>query len=96
MPSFRVCFDIGRVMPGVSPAEVQPAAADAVGEFANVEANQVQVRGGVASIVVRFTAEDAREAIEVAHRATPRLAQSAEVQAAVLTKRVRGRWVPLA
>lgn len=92
MPSYRVTMTIGMLRPGVSPEQVQPAAAEAADEVAVLEASSVDVVRGEARLVVRFTADDTELALQVARHvvtSTDRVAQTVD---AVVTERDGGTW----
>lgn len=94
MPSYRVSLAVGRLRPGVDPATVLPAAADAARVLATVEASDVGVVRGRARITVRFTADtdDAAHAVADAVRArTDELAAASDGR---LTRRWGSRWYP--
>ena len=57
MPSFRAQLGITGLRPGFAPERVMEAAVDAVGAAQLVEANQLEIVGGVPRIAVRFTVE---------------------------------------
>ncbi|TWH33806.1 hypothetical protein [Isoptericola variabilis] len=94
MPSYRVSLAVGTLRPGVDPAAVLPAAADAARELATVETSDVGVVRGQARITVRFTtdSDDAAHAVADAVRArTTRLAATSD---GTLTRRWGARWYP--
>lgn len=92
MPSFRVTITIGRLRPGVAPAAVEPAAAAAAESLTTLEASSVNVVRGAARLTIRFTAEDAELAHQVADHVVETVAESAEPVEWVLTVRARERW----
>lgn len=75
-----------------APDSVLPAARAATVEVATLEASDVQVVGGEARIVVRFTADDRDVAEQVARHVASATTRAAEVTAWRLTERVGGRW----
>lgn len=95
MASYRITLSIGRLSPGVEPAAVLPAAADAAAALATVEARDVAVVRGEARITVRFTAEADHPAARVADAVAAGTAPLAEVMRAALTRRDGGRWTRL-
>ena len=94
MPSSRVSLAVGLLQPGVDPADVLPAAADAARELATVEAYDVGVVRGRARITVRFTAEDDAVAHRVADAVQDRVDALADTFGGTLTRRWGGRWQP--
>jgi GAF domain-containing protein len=74
------------------PDSVLPAARAATVEVATLEASDVQVVGGEARIVVRFTADDREVAEQVAEHVAAATSRAAEVTGWRLTERVGGRW----
>ncbi|UCR88280.1 hypothetical protein [Mycetocola spongiae] len=95
MPSYRVTLSIGELNPGIAPDELLPAVAAAAAERAVVEASEVRVVSYTAQLVIRFTAEDADRAIEVATHTAARARTLAEVPRSIITRREKGRWLPL-
>lgn len=75
-----------------SPDAVLPAAREAASAVAVLEASDVQVVGGEARIVVRFTADDRETAAQVAGHVAAVTSGVAEVTAWRLTQRVGARW----
>lgn len=92
MPSFRVTMTIGALRPGVDPERVQPRAEDAAREVAVLESSQVDVVRGEARLTVRFTAEDAEIALQVARHVIATTADVAQLGAATITRRDGGTW----
>ncbi|WP_431277736.1 hypothetical protein [Leifsonia poae] len=83
---------VGSLRPGVSPADVLPAAAAAAAELTVVEASSVDVVAREARLTVRFTADTVDETIAVAEHVVDRIRTLAEVGSWQLTERVGGRW----
>ncbi|MFD6137488.1 hypothetical protein [Isoptericola sp. NPDC056618] len=94
MPSYRVSLAVGLLQPGVDPADVLPAAADAARELVTVEAYDVGVVRGRARITVRFTADDDAAAHRVADAVHDRVDALADTFGGTLTRRWGGRWQP--
>jgi hypothetical protein len=93
MPSFRVQLEIGPLKPGVHPERVLPAAAEAAGKLAEVEASDITVVQGAPRAIVRFAIEDPELAIQVAAQVAAVTSELADVRRWSVTQRVRGRWV---
>lgn len=92
MPSFRVTMTVGVLRPGVAPEQVQPRAEDAARELAVLESSQVDVVRGEARLTVRFTAEDAEIALQVARHVIASTADVVQLGAAAITERDGGTW----
>lgn len=92
MPSFRVIVAVGRLRPGVVAASVETSAADAARELAVVEATSVDVVRGEARLTVRFTTDQAEDALRVAEHTVAGIRVRAEVMSWRVTERVGGRW----
>jgi len=95
VPSYRVTLAVGALAAGVAPAAVLPGATAAARDVAVVEASDVQVVSGQARIVVRFTADDAEVAAQVARHVASRTDALARVSSWRLTERVGARWEPV-
>jgi hypothetical protein len=93
MPSFRVIITIGALRPGIAPAMLLPAAAEAAATLTTVEASDLGVVAGSARLIVRFTAEDREIAEQIAEHVLAVTARRAEPRAFHLTQRVGGRWL---
>ncbi|WP_344248797.1 hypothetical protein [Isoptericola hypogeus] len=92
MPSYRVSLAVGLLQPGVDPADVLPAAADAARELTTVEAYDVGVVRGRARITVRFDAPDDAAAHRVADAVQERVDALADTFGGQLTRRWGNRW----
>lgn len=86
---------IGALRAGVAPDSVLPAAAAAAADLTTVEASTVTVVAGSARIVVRFTADDAEEALRIGRHVFAATQAVAEPLASSVTERVKGRWFPV-
>ncbi|MCU1407850.1 MAG: hypothetical protein JWQ43_4153 [Glaciihabitans sp.] len=95
MPSYRVTITAGAVRPGFAAASALPTAKAATAELTVVEAADLGIVAGSARIVVRFEAEDAELAGQIAAHTTEKTNTVVEVLGWQLTQRVRNRWVPL-
>jgi hypothetical protein len=95
MPSYRVTMTIGMLRPGVDPGAVLPAARQAALDVTTLEAADLAVVARSARITIRFTADDAEIAAQVAAHVIARTGEAAEVTRAAVTERVRGDWVPV-
>ncbi len=87
MPSYRVSLAVGLLQPGVDPADVLPAAADAARELTTVESYDVGVVRGRARITVRFLADDDAAAHRVADAVQDRVETLADTFGGRLTRR---------
>lgn len=96
MPSYRVVLTIGALRAGTRPDAVLPAAVEAAGTVTTVEASDVAVVAGVAHITVRFTEDFDDAATQLGAQAAEHVADFADVSAHAVTKRVKGRWIPVA
>ena len=83
---------MGALRPGVSPADVLPAAKAAAGELTMVEAADVTIVAGSARIVIRFESDDSELATQIAEHVVATTRNSVEVPAFTVTERARGRW----
>lgn len=92
MPSYRVIMTVGALRPGASPESIVPAAADAVAEFATVEAKQLGVVSGEARVTVRFTEDDDDVAVQIGEHAVRALDARIQVVAWRVTRRRGGTW----
>lgn len=95
MPSFRIEMTIGAVKPGVAPQFVLPAAAAAAAELTTVEASDLAVVAGSARATVRFSADDARDALRIGHAVLVATGKVAEPRSWRVTERVKARWLPV-
>ena len=95
MPSYRVRMVVGNLHPGVDPAGVLPAAADAAREHTTVEAAQVDVVRGVPRLTIRFEAVDDLTASHVGRAVVERTDQLVEVEVSRVTRRYGARWYGL-
>jgi hypothetical protein len=95
VPSYRVTLVVGVLHPGVDPAAVLPAAADAARVLTKVEAQDVAVVAGEARVVVRYLALGDTGARTVASRVADEVRALAQVRRADLDRRDGGRWTPL-
>jgi hypothetical protein len=92
MPSYRITITIGTLRAGAQPPSVLPAAASAAGELTTVEASDIAIVSGMPRITVRFTADGAGFAKQVAGAVVSAVSALAEPLAATVTERVKGRW----
>ena len=81
--------------PGTEPEAVLPAAAGAARERTTVESYDVAVVRGAARITVRFTAEDAPAALDVARAVHAAVAALAGTGSPDLARRYGPRWHPV-
>jgi hypothetical protein len=92
VPSYRITMTVGRLRPGVDPAEVLPKAAAEAARVATLEANDLQVVRGEPRLTVRFTAEDDPAAERIAADVRTRTTQLVDVARASITRRDGGSW----
>jgi hypothetical protein len=92
MPDYRVTMTMGGVRAGVAPSTILPTAAAAVAEFTMVEASDITVVAGAARITVRFEADDAELAGQIAAHAVGVTHGAVDVVDFRVTERVGGRW----
>jgi hypothetical protein len=92
VPDYRVTMTIGAIAAGVAPSAVLPAAEAAASELTMVEAADLAIVRGAARITVRFEAEDAELAVQIADHVASVTAGSAQVLEYRVTERVKGRW----
>jgi hypothetical protein len=83
---------VGALRPGATPEQVQPRAEDAAREVAVLESAQVDVVRGEARLTVRFTAEDAELAVQVARHVIASTGGVARVGSSTITRRDGGTW----
>lgn len=95
MPSYRVTLTLGALHPGTRPDAVLPAAMRAARQFTTVEAGDVQVVGGRARVVVRFTGDDTEVAAQIGRHVASVVERAVQVLAWGVTERVKGAWHPV-
>lgn|GEM_PF-249022 len=95
VPSYRVTLGVGLLLPGVDPAALLPAAADAARALTEVEAQDVAVVAGEARVVVRYLAGDDESAARIGRRVAHRARAFAQVRRAAVARRSGPRWVPV-
>jgi hypothetical protein len=95
MPSFRVTMIIGVLQPGSAPASVLPTAAAAAAELTTVEASDLALVKGSPRVTVRFTADDAEQALGVGRHVIEATRTVADPVSSVVTERVQGTWVAI-
>ena len=93
MPSFRITMAMGSLRPGIAPEAVLPTAKAATAHLATVEAADIAVISGAARLVVRFEADDAEIAAQVAAYTAEPTDAVAEVLHWRVTRRSGNRWV---
>ncbi|MDJ0354840.1 hypothetical protein [Paenarthrobacter sp. PH39-S1] len=101
MPSFRAILKISGLRPGSAPDSVMSTAVEALGSIHLVEANQLDIVGGVPQISLRFTVEagqyddenrQARNAGMSVRHAVESVAVTGPLR---VTRRIRGKWIPV-
>lgn len=92
VPSYRVRMVVGDLHPGVDPAAVLPAAADAARELTTVEAAQVDVLRGAPWLTVRFEAPDDLTASGVGRAVVEATDRLVAVEVSRVTRRYGNRW----
>lgn len=95
MPSYRVRMVVGDLRPGVDPATVLPAAADAAAALTAVEAQYLEVVRGEARLTVRFEAADDAAAGVVRHAVVERAGELVDVLVTRVSRRWGARWYPI-
>lgn len=95
MPSYRVRMVVGDLRPGVDPATVLPAAADAAAELTAVEAQYLEVVRGEPRLTVRFEAPDDAAAGQVRRAVVDRAAELVDVLQSRVSRRWGARWYPI-
>lgn len=95
MPSYRVRMVVGDLRPGVDPATVLPAAADAAAALTAVEAQYLEVVRGEARLTVRFEAVDDAAAGAVRHAVVERAGELVDVLVTRVSRRWGARWYPI-
>jgi hypothetical protein len=101
VPSYRAQLGITGLRPGYQPERVMEAAVDAVGSAHVVEANQLEIVGGVPRIAVRFTVDatardiEDRQALQAAANMRHAVDEVAGTGRLQVLRRVRGRWEPV-
>lgn len=78
MPSYRLSVGVGALRRDVDPATLLPRLRDALAELTTVEASDLGVVGGEARVTLRFIAEDAELAWQLADAVRARLFELAE------------------
>lgn len=96
MASFRVSLRVGELRAAIPPELVLPRIAAACGEIAVVEASDVQLVAGSPRLVVRFEAVDDADAARIAAHTVRAALEIIIVEKSLITRRVRGKWLPLA
>ncbi|QDY89318.1 hypothetical protein E7Y32_03160 [Arthrobacter sp. UKPF54-2] len=101
MPSFQTRLKITGLKPGNPPEAVMAAAVEALGTRHHVEANQLEIAGGVPQLNLRFlvdatayAAENSRalESAALMRDAVERVAVTGNL---TVLRRNRGRWAPV-
>ncbi|TVU62872.1 hypothetical protein FQP90_11655 [Paenarthrobacter nitroguajacolicus] len=101
MPSFQTKLKITGLKPGNAPESVMAAAVEALETRHHVEANQLDIVGGVPQISLRFTVNDrdysgendeARTSAAMMRDAVERVAVTGSLY---VLRRNRGRWAPV-
>jgi len=86
---------IGALQPGNAPASVLPTAAAAAAELTTVEASDLALVKGSPRVTVRFTADDAEQAVGIGRRVIEATRTVADPVSSVVTERVQGSWVAI-
>ena len=101
MPSFQTRLKITGLRPGNPSESVMDAAVEALGTRHHVEANQLQIAGGVPQLNLRFLVEateysgENRQAVESAAMMRDAVERVALTGSLVVLRRSRGRWTPV-
>jgi metal-sulfur cluster biosynthetic enzyme len=92
MPDFRVTMTIGAVRSGVAASSVLPTAEAAASDLTLVEAADLAIVAGAARVTIRFEADDAELANQIADHVVAVTDGAAVVEQYRVTVRVKGRW----
>ncbi|MFP3579905.1 hypothetical protein SB659_10020 [Arthrobacter sp. SIMBA_036] len=101
MPSFQTKLKITGLKPGNAPESVMAAAVEALETRHHVEANQLDIVGGVPQLTLRFLVDardyigendDARTSAAMMRDAVERVALTGNLY---VLRRNRGRWAPV-
>ena len=101
MPSFQARLAISGLRPGNAPEAVMETAVEALGTRHHVEANQLDLAGGVPRITLRFMVpaaeyqgenSEARLSAAMMRDAVERVATTGSL---FVLRRVRGKWSPV-
>ncbi|MFJ5699121.1 hypothetical protein [Arthrobacter sp. NPDC093139] len=101
MPSFQTRLKITGLKPGNPPEDVMAAAVDALGTRHHVEANQLELAGGVPQLNLRFLVEpteysgENHQALESAAMMRDAVERVAVTGSLVVLRRSRGKWAPV-
>ena len=101
MPSFQTRLKITGLRPGNPPEAVMDSAVEALGTRHHVEANQLQIAGGVPQLNLRFLVEateysgENRQAVESAAMMRDAVERVALTGSLTVLRRNRGRWMPI-
>lgn len=86
---------VGLMHPGVDPADVLPAAADAAREHTTVEASELDILRGRPRLTVRYEALDDLTAATVGRAVVARVDEMVDVEGSRITRRFGARWYPM-
>ncbi len=99
MPSYRAQLNILGLRPGNGPEAVMDTAVNSLATGHHVDANQLDVIGGVPRITVRYTVEDEggpdSRAIDSAAAMRAAVENVAVTEKLVVLRRTGGRWIVL-
>ncbi|KRE81600.1 hypothetical protein [Arthrobacter sp. Soil763] len=101
MPSFQTRLKITGLKPGTPPEAVMETAVEALGTRHHVEANQLELAGGVPQLNLRFLvdatayAAENRQALESAAMMRDAVERVAVTGTLMVLRRSRGRWAPV-
>ncbi len=99
MPSYRAQLNILGLRPGNGPEAVMDTAVNSLATGHHVDANQLDVIGGVPRITVRYTVEDEggpdSRAIDSAAAMRAAVENVAVTEKLVVLRRTGGRWIAL-
>ena len=101
MPSFQTRLKITGLKPGNPPESVMAAAVEALDARHHVEANQLDLAGGVPQLNLRFLVEptsyssENRQALESAAMMRDAVERVAVTGQVMVLRRNRGRWAPV-
>ena len=101
MPSFQTRLKITGLKPGTPPEAVMAAAVEALGTRHHLEANQLELAGGVPQLNLRFLvdatayAAENSQALESAAMMRDAVERVAVTGNLTVLRRNRGRWAPV-
>lgn len=101
MPSFRATLTINGLRPGNAPEAVMSTAVAALSSMHLVEANQLDIVGGVPRITLRFTVDPSQDDVENRQARDAGASMRHAIETVAVTgglrvlRRSKGKWIPL-